>query len=89
MNSPSPARVAHNYIEPRVFVDDELAKTIVESGDPPVEIIDDLVNGLSNGIGFACADYTYKLSEPLRDQLGKLLYERAIREFARLNEIEL
>lgn len=54
-------------------------------GDIPASVMSDLVDGLSNGIGFAAADYTADLDtdKATKDKVGDALWAAAIEEFAK------
>ena len=55
----------------------------VLKGNIPAEVMADLQNGLSNGIGFAAADYVADMPKgPEREQVSAMLWKTAIRDFA-------
>lgn len=61
----------------------ELDPEKVLAGEIPDEVMSDLMDGLSNGIGFAAADYTAGMEDKeLRRKVSDALWTSAITEFA-------
>lgn len=56
---------------------------IVEHRQLPPDLLASLVAGISNGLGFAAADYTVEVPEAQRAAVSRVLYEVALREFVR------